>query len=74
MKERTKIEEELEQIVQKNGAENTLWTLVRTLSTDKLEDLVTDIKWAIGEQKTINSLPVTGEGRTEKRYEKTTTI
>lgn len=50
MKERTKLEEELEQIVGEYGAENTLWTLVRTLSTDKLEELVDDIKWAIGEE------------------------
>lgn len=49
MEERTKLEEELEQIVDENGAENTLWTLVRTLSTDKLEELVNDIKWALGE-------------------------
>lgn len=49
MEERTELEEELEQIVQKHGAENTLWTLVRTLSTDSLKDLITDIKWATGE-------------------------
>lgn len=49
MEQRTKLEEELEQIVNEHGAENTLWTLVRTLSTDSLEELVTDIKWALGE-------------------------
>ena len=49
MEERAKLEEELEQIVSEHGAENTLWTLVRTLSTDKLEELVNDIKWALGE-------------------------
>lgn len=49
MEERTKLEEELEQIVDEHGAENTLWTLVRTLSTDNLEELVNDIKWALGE-------------------------
>lgn len=49
MEERTKVEEELEQIVDEHGAENTLWTLVRTLSTDNLEELVNDIKWALGE-------------------------
>lgn len=49
MEERTKAEEELEQIVQEHGAENTLWTLVRTLSTDNLKDLIADIKWALGE-------------------------
>lgn len=49
MEERTKLEEELEQIVQEHGAENTLWTLVRTLSTDNLEELINDIKWALGE-------------------------
>lgn len=49
MEERTKLEEELEQIVNEHGAENTLWTLVRTLSTDNLEELVNDIKWALGE-------------------------
>lgn len=49
MEERTKLEKELEQIVNEHGAENTLWTLVRTLSTDNLEELVNDIKWALGE-------------------------
>lgn len=49
MEERTKLEEELEQIVNEHGAENTLWTLVRTLSTDNLEELINDIKWALGE-------------------------
>lgn len=49
MEERTKLEEELEQIVNEHGAENTLWTLVKTLSTDNLEELVNDIKWALGE-------------------------
>lgn len=49
MEERTKLEEELEQIVNEHGAENTLWTLVRTLSTDNLKELVDDIKWALGE-------------------------
>lgn len=49
MEERTKLEEELEQIVDEHGAENTLWTLVKTLSTDNLEELVNDIKWALGE-------------------------
>ena len=49
MEQRTKLEEELQQIVDEQGAENTLWTLVRTLSTDKLEELISDIKWALGE-------------------------
>ena len=49
MEERTKLEEELQQIVDEHGAENTLWTLVRTLSTDDLEELVDNIKWALGE-------------------------
>lgn len=49
MEERTKVEEELEQIVNEYGAENTLWTLVKTLSTDNLEELINDIKWALGE-------------------------
>ena len=49
MEQRTKLEEELQQIVNEQGAEHTLWTLVRTLSTDKLEELISDIKWALGE-------------------------
>ena len=49
MEERTELEEELEQIVDEHGAENTLWTLVKTLSTDNLEELVNDIKWALGD-------------------------
>ena len=49
MEQRTKLEEELQQIVDEQGAEHTLWTLVRTLSTDKLEELISDIKWALGE-------------------------
>lgn len=49
MEQRTKLEEELQQIIDEQGAENTLWTLVRTLSTDKLEELISDIKWALGE-------------------------
>lgn len=49
MEERTKLEEKLEKIINEHGAENTLWTLVRTLSTDNLKALVEDIKWALGE-------------------------
>ena len=49
MKERDKLEDELYELVQRWGAESTLWALVRTLSTDKIEELISDIKWALGE-------------------------
>lgn len=50
MEERTELEEELEQIVDEHGAENTLWTLVRTVNTNKLKEIIHNIKWALGEE------------------------
>lgn len=49
MKEREKAENKLEELTQVYGEGQVLWALAKTLSTDKLEELIEDIKWSLGE-------------------------
>ena len=50
-KERENLDIMLKGLISKHGAENALWTLARTLSVDKYNELLEDLCWAIGEDK-----------------------
>ena len=48
MEEREEIEEKLEELTQVYGVGQVLWALAKTLSTDKLKELVEDVEWSLG--------------------------
>lgn len=50
-KERDGMDRQLSDAIAIHGAENILWTLVKTLSTDKYDELLDDIYWALGEDR-----------------------
>ena len=39
----------LSRLIESNGAEDTLWAFVRTLSTDKYDEFLSDLCWSLGE-------------------------
>lgn len=47
--ERELMDDTLLQIIQANGAEETLWAFVKTLSTDKYDEFLSDLCWSLGE-------------------------
>jgi len=50
-KKRDDMDRQLSDIIAIHGAEDILWTLVETLSTDKYDELLDDIYWALGEDR-----------------------
>lgn len=39
----------LEELIERHGANRVIWSYVTTLSTDKIKELLDDLKWSLGE-------------------------
>jgi hypothetical protein len=50
-KERDGMDKQLSDAIATHGAENILWTFVRTLSIDNYDEFLDDIYWALGEDR-----------------------
>ena len=50
-RERDCMNRQLSDLISAHGAEDILWTLVNTLSTDKYDELLDDVCWALGEDR-----------------------
>ena len=46
---RMQMDATLSHLIESNGADNTLWAFVRTLSTDEYDEFLSDLCWSLGE-------------------------
>ena len=49
VEKRDELKKELAEIIEKEGAEKILWDMANSIDDDRLEDLISSIKWATGE-------------------------
>ena len=47
--ERASLTNTLEELIERHGANRVIWSYVTTLSTDKIKELLDDLKWSLGE-------------------------